>query len=72
MGAIFGGGTAKVVITITAFVGGASDSLWYFIIALAIPLGVFGSCTEFWMSGDWRGIPREKGPRRKPEDNMGM
>ncbi|HYJ14267.1 MAG TPA: TPM domain-containing protein [Candidatus Limnocylindria bacterium] len=72
MGAIFGGGTAKVVITITAFVGGASDSLWYFIMALAIPLGVFGSCTEFWMSGDWRGIPREKGPRRKPEDNMGI
>ena len=72
MGAIFGGGTAKVVITITAFVGGASDSLWYFIMALAIPLGVFGSCTEFWMWGDWRGIPREKGPRRKPEDNMGI
>jgi uncharacterized membrane protein YgcG len=72
MGAIFGGGTAKVVITLTAFVGGTSDSLWYFIMALAIPLGVFGSCTEFWMSGDWRGIPREKGPRRKPEDNMGI
>ena len=72
MGAIFGGGTAKIVITFTAFIGGSSDSLWYFIMALAIPLGVFGSCTEFWMSGDWRGIPREKGPRRKPEDNMGI
>jgi len=72
MGAIFGGGAAKIVIMITAFLGAASDSLWYFIMALAIPLGVFGSCTEFWMSGDWRGIPREKGRRRKPEDNMGM
>jgi len=72
MGAIFGGGSAKIVIMITAFLGSASDSLWYFIMALAIPLGVFGSCTEFWMSGDWRGIPREKGPRRKPEDNMGV
>lgn len=72
MGAIFGGGTAKIVIMATALLGSASDSLWYFIMALAIPLGVFGSCTEFWMSGDWRGIPREKGPRRKPEDNMGI
>lgn len=72
MGAIFGGGTAKIVVAITAFLGGASDSLWYFIMALAIPLGVFGSCTEFWMSGDWRGIPREPEPRRKPEDNMGI
>jgi len=72
MGAIFGGGMAKIVIMITAFIGTASDALWYFIMALAIPLGVFGSCTEFWMSGDWRGIPREKEPRRKPEDNMGM
>jgi hypothetical protein len=24
------------------------------------------------MSGDWRGIPRVKGPKRKPEDNMGI
>ncbi len=72
MGAIFGGGMAKAVVTATGFLGSASDSLWYFIMAAAIVLGVFGSCTEFWMSGDWRGIPREKGPRRKPEDNMGM
>ena len=72
MGAIFGGGAAKLVVTFTAFIGSASDPLWYFIMPLAIPLGVFGSCTEFWMSGDWRGIPREKGPRRKPEDNMGL
>jgi len=72
MGAVFGGGTAKAVISVTSLIGGSSDSLWYFIMALAIPLGIFGSCTEFWMSGDWRGIPRVKGPRRKPEDNMGI
>jgi hypothetical protein len=24
------------------------------------------------MAGDWRGIPRAKKPRRKPEDNMGI
>lgn len=72
MGAIFGGATAKAVISVTAFLGGASDALWYFIMALAIPLAMFASYTEFWMSGDWRGIPREKGRRRKPEDNMGM
>ena len=72
MGAVFGGGAAKAVISVTSFLGGSSDELWYFIMALAIPLGVFGSCTEFWMSGDWRGIPRKKGPRRKPEDNMGI
>ena len=65
MGAIFGGGTAKAVISLTSFIGGSSIELWYFIMALAIPLSVLGSCTEFWMSGDWRGIPREKGPRRK-------
>jgi len=72
MGAVFGGGTAKAVISVTSFIGSSSDSLWYFIMALAIPLGIFGSCTEFWMWGDWRGIPREKEPRRKPEDNMGI
>jgi len=72
MGAIFGGGTAKVVATLMSFLGSYSDSLWYFIMALAIPLAAWGSLTEFWMSGDWRGIPRIKGPRRKPEDNMGI
>jgi hypothetical protein len=40
--------------------------------ALAIPLGALGGLTEFWMAGDWRGIPRVKGPKRKPEDNMGI
>jgi len=55
-----------------SILGGYSEGLWYFIMALAIPLGVFGSLTEFWMAGDWRGIPRVKGPKRKPEDNMGI
>src|SRR5512147_1598155 len=72
MGAVFGGGTAKAVISVTSLIGTSSEALWYFIMALAIPLGIFGSCTEFWMSGDWIGIPRKKGPRRKPEDNMGI
>ena len=72
MGAIFGGATAKLVATLMSFLGNYSDNLWYFIMVLAIPLGAFGSLTEFWMSGDWRGIPREKGPRRKPEDHMGI
>jgi uncharacterized protein len=72
MGAIFGGGTAKIVATLLSFLGNFSDTLWYFIMALAIPLGGFASLTEFWMSGDWRGIPRVKEPRRKPEDNMGI
>jgi hypothetical protein len=53
--------------------GNYSDDLWYFIMFLAIPLAVFGSFTEFWMSGDWSGIPRIKErPPRKPEDRMGI
>jgi hypothetical protein len=73
MGAIFGGATGKLVALLMSILGGYTDSLWYFIMALAIPLGLFGSLTEFWMAGgDWRGIPRIKGPRRKPEDNIGI
>lgn len=72
MGAIFGGGTAKIVATLMSFLGSYDDNLWYFIMALAIPLGVFGSLTEFWMAGDWSGIPRIKERRRKPKDNMGI
>lgn len=72
MGAIFGGATAKLVAMLMSLLGNYSDNLWYFIMALAIPLGVFGSLTEFWMSGDWSGIPRDKERRRKPEDNMGI
>jgi uncharacterized membrane protein YgcG len=72
MGAIFGGATAKLVAMLMSLLGSYSDNLWYFIMALAIPLGAFGSLTEFWMSGDWSGIPRDKGRQRKPEDNMGI
>lgn len=72
MGAIFGGATAKLVAMLMSLLGNYGDSLWYFIMALAIPLGVFGSLTEFWMSGDWRGIPQKKGRQRKPEDNIGI
>ncbi|HEY7220736.1 MAG TPA: TPM domain-containing protein [Candidatus Binatia bacterium] len=72
MGAIFGGGTAKIVAMLMSVLGSYSDNLWYFIMALAIPLGVFGSLTEFWMWGDWSGIPRVKERPRKPEDNMGI
>jgi uncharacterized membrane protein YgcG len=72
MGAIFGGGTAKIVAALMSFLGSYDDNLWYFIMALAIPLGVFGSLTEFWMAGDWSGIPRVKERRRKPKDNMGI
>jgi uncharacterized protein len=72
MGAIFGGATAKIVATLMSFLGSYSENLWYFIMALAIPLGVFGSLTEFWMAGDWSGIPRVKERPRKPEDKMGI
>jgi uncharacterized protein len=72
MGALFGGGAAKIVAMLMSLLGSYSDNLWYFIMALAIPLGALGSLTEFWMSGDWSGIPRFKGRKRKPEDNMGI
>lgn len=73
MGAIFGGATAKAVIAVAGLLGPVSHTAWYFIMALAIPLGMFGSLSEFWMAGsDWRGIPRVKEKRRKPEDNMGI
>ena len=73
IGAVLGGGTAKIVATVMSMMGSYSDGLWYFILALSIPLGVFGSLTEYWMGGDWSGIPRVKDKtRRKPEDNMGI
>ena len=72
MGGIFGGATAKIVGLLMSFLGNYSDDLWYFIMFLAIPLAVFGSLTEFWMSGDWSGIPRIKERPRKPEDRMGI
>jgi uncharacterized membrane protein YgcG len=73
IGAVLGGGTAKVVSGLMELMGTVSDSLWYFILILSIALGIFGSLTEFWMSGDWRGIPRVKDSvARKPEDKMGI
>ena len=72
MGAIFGGAAAKLVAVLMSILGGYTAGLWWFIMAISIPLGVFGSLTEFWMAGDWRGIPRVKGRKRKPEDNMGI
>jgi uncharacterized protein len=73
VGAVLGGGTAKIVATLMSMIGSYSDGLWYFILAVSIPLGVFGSLTEYWMEGDWSGIPRVKDKvRRKPEDNMGI
>jgi len=73
MGAILGGGTARIVATLMEMMGRYSDSLWYFILALSIVGGLFGSLTEFWMAGDWSGIPRVKDKvKRKPEDNMGI
>ena len=72
-GAVLGGGTAKVVAGLMELMGTVSDGLWYFILVLSIALATFGSLTEFWMAGDWRGIPRVKDPiARKPEDKMGI
>jgi hypothetical protein len=54
-------------------ISGYSAGLWYFILFLSISLGVFGSLTEYWMAGEWSGIPRVKDKvKRKPEDNMGI
>jgi uncharacterized membrane protein YgcG len=75
MGAVLGGGTAKIVMTVMAFISSQGDALWYFIMALSIPLAAFASLTEYWMSGnDWMGIPREKDGslKRKPSDKMGI
>jgi uncharacterized membrane protein YgcG len=73
IGAVLGGGTAKVVAGLMELMGAVSDGLWYFILILSITLATFGSLTEFWMAGDWRGIPRLKDPiARKPEDKMGI
>jgi uncharacterized protein len=73
MGAVLGSGTAKIVAFIMSLMGSYADSLWYFILGVSIPLALLGSLTEFWMSGDWSGIPRVKARfKRKPEDNMGI
>ncbi len=74
VGAVFGGGTAKLVATLMSAMGSYSDGLWYFILVISIPLAAFGSLTEYWMSGDWSGIPRDKDEslKRKPSDKMGI
>lgn len=75
MGALLGGGTAKMVEILTSLVSGYGFGLWYFILGLGIALGVLGSLTEYWMAGsDWIGIPREKDGNltRKPTDKMGI
>jgi uncharacterized membrane protein YgcG len=73
IGAVLAGGTAKIVATLMSLMGNYSQGLWYFILALSIPLGVFASLTEYWMAGDWCAIPRVKDKvKRKPEDNMGI
>lgn len=74
IGGVLGGGMAKIVATIMSMMGTYSDGLWYFILALSIPLAVFASLTEYWMAGEWSGIPREKDRalRRKPTDKMGI
>jgi uncharacterized protein len=74
IGAVLGGGTAKFVSTLMAMIGSIGDGLWYFILVVSILLGAFGSLTEFWMQGEWRGIPRVKDGtlKRKPTDKMGI
>ena len=73
MGALLGGGMAKIVEIFMSLISSYGEGLWYFILAISIALGVFGSLTEFWMSGDWSGIPRVKDQvKRKPEDRMGI
>jgi uncharacterized protein len=73
VGAVLGSGTAKMTAIIMSLMGTYGDSLWYFILGISIPLALVGSLTEFWMSGDWSGIPRVKDRfKRKPEDNMGI
>ncbi len=74
MGALLSAGAGKIVAALMAIIGHYSDDLWSLILAVSIPLGVLGSLTEFWMSGDWSGIPRVKDAMllRKPEDKMGI
>lgn len=75
MGALLGGGTAKIVAILMSLVSTYGDGLWYFILAISIPLGAFGSLTEYWMAGDdWSGIPRvkDRSITRKPSDKMGI
>jgi len=73
LGIVFGAGTAQLVATLMGMISPFGDALWYFILALGMLLGAFGSLTEYWMKGDWSGIPRVKDKhKRKPEDNIGI
>jgi uncharacterized membrane protein YgcG len=73
LGIIMGGGTAQLVATLMGMISAFSHSLWYFILIVGMALGAFGSLTEYWMNGDWSGIPRSKEKiKRKPEDHMGI
>jgi multidrug efflux pump subunit AcrB len=69
-----GSGTSKLVATVMSLIGQYSDGLWFFILIVSIPLAVLGSLTEFWMAGEWYGIPKLKGRslRRKPTEKMGI
>jgi uncharacterized membrane protein YgcG len=73
LGIVIGVGTAQLVGVLTGMISPYSDALWYFILGAGIVLGALGSLTEYWMQGDWSGIPRVKDEvQRKPEDNMGI
>lgn len=73
LGIVFGAGTAQLVARLMSAISSFNDGLWYFILALGMILGAFGSLTEYWMQGDWSGIPRVKDKiERKPEDKMGI
>jgi uncharacterized membrane protein YgcG len=73
LGIVMGGGTAQLVAILMGMISPFSTGLWYFILLLGMTLGAFGSLTEYWMKGDWSGIPRIKEKiKRKPEDNIGI
>ena len=73
IGAVLGGGTAKIVATLMSMMGSLAKACGILFWLSAFLSGVFGSLTEYWMGGDWSGIPRVKDKvKRKPEDNMGI
>ncbi|MGH7930745.1 MAG: hypothetical protein ACREQV_23485, partial [Candidatus Binatia bacterium] len=73
LGVVMGGGTAQLVAALMGMISPYSNTLWYFILVMGMVLGAFGSLTEYWMKGDWSGIPRVKDKvKRKPEDNIGI
>jgi uncharacterized membrane protein YgcG len=74
IGAVLGGGAAKIVASLMSAMGSYSDGLWYFILSVSVVLGIAGSLTEYWMAGEWSGIPKVKDRKltRKPTDKMGI